>query len=267
MNIPDLPWSTFSLPEADGLPISLLRGGNTNSTYRLGDRFVLKLGGVLSNEMNFLQVARENGVLVPRLLRSGNVDGYEFIIMEYRKNTVSGRDAVLITEEWYALGLEAGKELRKIHVIGTRLEQSVAKKMLRAFLTLPHAHIIERDAYETALDRLLTTACDTFCFAHGDFTPHNLLVDVDTHQLAAIIDPSARIQEAPPALDIVRAKISRWSTPEFFEGLRTGYDREIDPTIFALFECVLSGHYAEIYAAMGDEAASRRLKERFERLV
>ena len=256
--------ASCNLPLAQDLPITLLRGGNTNSTYLLGNRFIAKIGDALWNETRFLSMAATHGIHVPKLIASNKIDGKYIIIMEYLHNTLSGRDAILSKQEWHQVGIEAGRQLRRIHALDMQITPTESIASLRSFLTLPKTQYISQEIYQEALEAVLIYGCNQLSFVHGDFTPHNLLIHKETHELIAIIDPSGRIQEAPPYFDYVRAKISRWSTSDFFEGLHTGYNNaKLDWKILTLFEWVLSGHYAEIYAMMGDEISSQRLQKRF----
>lgn len=254
---------------AAGKEMQKLSGGSTNCLYRVGDR-VLKIGEFLDHEILFLQRCYEQGIPVPVLYEVQEITPQmKCLILEYLPRAISGRDAVLSDEEWSKIGEQAGKELSRIHQIGIDMSEEQTKHDLRRFFSIEPTTLIDVDAFHRCMQMLEEIPVTRPSLLHGDFAPHNMMIDIERRSIAAILDPSARIYAGLPGFDAVWAKLSRWSPAPFVSGFIRSY-RPPQPEKkqeILLFEAVFCAYYAVVYAAMGDDRSSIRLQGRFNALI
>ena len=191
-----------------------LPAGMWNALYRLEPAGVVAKLSVGDNdfEINFLRQAAELNLKVPQVFSNGKLEhptiaNPTYYLMSYIPNSANAwhiKDNGMKVEMLEALGHELGESLAKMHEIplgyitrlGTRVDKwqyAITDGFSPDWDTIAPNALFNGDLLNILRNALDKTGYLNFTdgtFVHGDLNLSNVLVDIGTHRLTAIIDPA-----------------------------------------------------------------------------
>jgi aminoglycoside phosphotransferase (APT) family kinase protein len=234
-----------------------LAAGMWNALYRLEPSgMVAKLSVGNNNfEVNFLREARALGLPVPRVYGAGALDddrlpNVTYFLMLYVPNSVNAWSFVhegMTEAETAQLGRDLGKTLATLHSVhkgyvtrlGTRVEawqQCITDGFSPDWDNIEPNALFDAELLsklEQALEQTNYLAFKDGSFVHGDLVLSNVLVDVESHQLSAIIDPAG--YAGMPMFDLAYAAMPWDHGYSFSEAMVESYQQhsdKFDPVLF-----------------------------------
>jgi aminoglycoside phosphotransferase (APT) family kinase protein len=224
-----------------------LPAGMWNALYRLEPAGVVVKVSYAANdfEVNFLREAARLDIPVPQVLGAGRLEysavpAATYFLMTYIPNSANAwpsvhQDNAMTPDLVRQLGHDLGQVLAKLHGVhlgyitrfGDRVDSwkhiltdgfspdwdNIAPNVLFDDKLLPiFQHLLDETRYFSFQDGTLT---------HSDLNLSNVMVDVDTYRLTAIIDPAG--YAGMPMFDLAYAAMPWDHGFEFYEAMLDGY--------------------------------------------
>ncbi|MEN9934807.1 MAG: Phosphotransferase enzyme family [Chloroflexota bacterium] len=166
------------------------------------------------HEADFLQAATATGAAVPRFITYGVVPddvlpGASYVLMEYIERSVAAgplfERGALTAPQLLAMGTDAGATLARIHAVAFPYVRSFDTPQPDWGACLGLWELAETPLFDRALLARFEHALSDCGYrerthgtlAHSDASPHNILVDEDSHAFRALIDPGPEIVSSP----------------------------------------------------------------------
>ncbi|MCA0455005.1 MAG: aminoglycoside phosphotransferase family protein [Chloroflexi bacterium] len=236
-----------------------LPAGMWNALYRLEPSgLVVKLSANDNDfEVNFLRQAAALGVPAPQVLGAGRVQHptlaeATYFLMTYIPNSINAWPLVhgqkaMQPDNVEQLGADLGRVLARLHSVplgyitrfGTRVEswQETLTDGFSPNWDDPQPNALFDDKLLPIFKRILAQT-DYFGFKegaliHGDLNLSNVLVDAQTHQLSAILDPGG--YAGMPMFDLAYAAMPWDYGWAFHQAMLASYREQADDFDAALF--------------------------------
>lgn len=234
-----------------------LPAGMWNALYRLEPSGIVVKTSAMNNdfEVNFLRQAGTLDLPAPRVLGAGRLEhptltDATYFLMTYIPNSTNAWSYVektMTPDEVKGLGGDLGRVLAKLHTVHlgyvTRWTTPVERwqETLTDFFTPDWDNIKPNALFDgdlLAIFRRLLDETNYLNFSDGtlihcDLNLSNVLVDVDTHRLSAIIDPGG--YAGMPMFDLAYAAMPRDYGFEFHHAMLDAYRQDsgdFDPFLF-----------------------------------
>ena len=235
-----------------------LPAGMWNALYRLEPAGVVAKLSANDNdfEVHFLQQAAILGLPVPQVFGSGKLQhptlNATYFLMSYIPNCGNGwimahADNGMTPDELHQLGHDLGLALATLHDVHlgyiTHFAMKVDswKQAITDGFSPDWDHITPNalfdgellPIFERILDKTRYFDFQDGTFVHGDLVLSNVLVDVDTHRLKAIIDPGSNA--GMPMFDLAYAAMPWDHGWDFYHAMLDSYREhsdQFDPALF-----------------------------------
>jgi aminoglycoside phosphotransferase (APT) family kinase protein len=238
-----------------------LPAGMWNALYQLEPSGVIVKTSVMNNdfEVNFLRQAGVLDIPAPRVLGAGALEhpilkDATYFLMTYIPNSanawgvIDGEHGIPMTPDAVRqLGFDLGGVLAKLHTVHlgyvTRWTERVDRlqQTLTDFFTPDWDNLTPNALFDDELLPIFRRILDETDFlsfsdgtlTHCDMNLSNVLVDVDTHRLSAVIDPGG--YGGMPMFDLAYAAIPWDHGFDFHRAVLDGYRQSsdyFDPVMF-----------------------------------
>lgn len=251
-----------------------LRAGMWNALYRLEPAGVVAKLSAFPNdfETRFLREAAKLGVKVPQVSSEGTLShpdlpGASYFLMDYLADTANPdllrRQSDLSHESLLKLAHDIGAEMAKLHTVRfgylLRFSERVAtwKEVMTHELfspdwdTIPPKGIFEGELLEDFRRIVRTSGYLDFSdgyLVHFDLNLNNVLVNNQTHELVAIIDPAG--YTGMPMFDLAYAAMPWEYGFEYLNALVDSYRQhggEFEPTFFYISLLVVAYQHGRFH--------------------
>jgi aminoglycoside phosphotransferase (APT) family kinase protein len=267
-----------------------LRAGMWNALYRLEPAGVVVKLSAFDNdfEINFLRQAALQGVSVPQVLGDGILEhpllpNATYFLMTYIANSANAwqlahTEKRVNLDALQRLGHDLGHALAKLHQVHlgyiTRFGQRVDswKHALTDGFSPDWDNIAPNALFDESLLPIFKRILDEtgyFSFQDGtlihcDLNLSNVLVDADTHQLRAIIDPAG--YAGMPMFDLAYAAMPWDHGFEFFDAMLDSYRQyssKFDPLLFYASILVVAYRHARFHTESVRESIFQKFLPHF----
>lgn len=236
-----------------------LKAGMWNALYRLEPAGVVAKLSAGDNdfEVNFLRQANTLKIIVPQVFNNGHLEHptiahVTYFLMTYIPNSLNAWHLVhaengMTLAEIQRLGHDLGTALAKLHQVPLGYITRLGTKVKNWQMAITDGfspdwdHIAPNGLFDDQLLPILRRALDktgymTFTdgtLTHSDLNLSNVLVDADSHQLRAIIDPAG--YAGMPMFDLAYAAMPWDHGFEFYQAMLDSYQQNTSQFDAALF--------------------------------